>query len=80
MVISPNEMNHHISTVIIAPISSSQHEYPTRVPVEFLNSSRYIVLDQVRTVDRQRLVKKIGEIAEPARSTILARLSEMFAA
>ena len=78
VVVSPDEMNG-ISTVIVAPLASTDREYPTRIPVNFLNGTRSIVLDQIRTVDRIRLVKKIGEIDETARKTILARLQEMFA-
>lgn len=77
-VISPDEMNA-ISTVIVAPLTSTDKNYPTRVPVTFLNGERSIVLDQLRTVDRVRLVKKIGEIDETAQGLVLERLQEMFA-
>lgn len=78
VVISPDEMNQHISHVILAPISSSNRKYPTRVPIELLNSERSIVLDQIRTVDKERLVKKIGDIGKAARGKTLERLKEMF--
>ena len=78
-VVSPDEMNGHIATVIVAPLTSTDKKYPTRVPAVFLNGERIIVLDQLRTVDRVRLVKKIGEIDEPARRVTLERLQEMFA-
>jgi mRNA interferase MazF len=68
-----------ISTVIVAPLTSTDKKYPTRVPVTFLNGERSIVLDQLRTVDRVRLVKKIGEIDEAAQRLVLERLQEMFA-
>jgi mRNA interferase MazF len=78
VVISPDEMNRNISTVIIAPLSTPK-SYPTRVPVSFLNSERVVVLDQIRTIDNVRLVKKIGEIEKDERSEILKRLADMFA-
>ncbi|HMJ08225.1 MAG TPA: type II toxin-antitoxin system PemK/MazF family toxin, partial [Pyrinomonadaceae bacterium] len=63
----------------IAPLSSTRLKYPTRVPVDFLNSERFVVLDQIRTVDKSRLVKKIGEIDAALRKSILAKLEELFA-
>jgi mRNA interferase MazF len=79
VVISPDEMNSNVSHVVIAPISASQSNYPTRIPVELLNSKRSIILDQVRTVDKDRLVKKIGEIEKAVQKEILERLQELFA-
>lgn len=79
VVVSPDEMNRNISNVIIAPLSAATIKYPTRVSVSFLNSERAVVLDQVRTVDKIRLVKKIGEIEREARAAILERLQELFA-
>jgi mRNA interferase MazF len=79
VVVSPNELNRHLKSAIIAPISSAGPEYPTRVAVEFLNGHRAIILDQVRAVDQRRLVKKIGEIDQAARSLIIDKLQELFA-
>ena len=79
VVISPNEVNHNLHSVIIAPLASTKMEYPTRIAVEFLNSTRHVILDQIRTVDRVRLVKKIGEIDEAFRPRIVERLHELFA-
>lgn len=79
VVVSPNEMNHNLQNVIIAPLSSAGTNYPTRIPVNFLNSERAIVLDQIRTVDSVRLVKKIGEIDKAAQTATLERLRELFA-
>ena len=78
VVVSPDELNRHVETVIIAPISSTRAKYPTRVPVEFLNETRYVILDQIRTVDHSRLVKKIGELEKEARTAITDRLLELF--
>jgi mRNA interferase MazF len=79
VIISPDELNNNLDTVIIAPLSSTNLRYPTRVPVTFLNSERYIVLDQIRTVDSSRLVKKVGEIDPSFRKAAIERLSELFA-
>jgi mRNA interferase MazF len=80
VVISPDEVNRNIASVIIAPLSSAGQKYPTRIPVNFLNSERVIVLDQLRTVDKNRLVKKIGEIEKAVQKETLERLQELFAA
>ncbi len=58
VVISPDEMNYNINTVIIAPMTSSSKKYPTRVPIEFQGKKGQVVLDQIRTVDKVRLIKK----------------------
>lgn len=78
VVISPDELNRHVETVIIAPLSSTRAKYPTRVPVEFLNETRYVILDQIRTVDHSRLVKKIGELEKEARAKVTDLLLELF--
>jgi mRNA interferase MazF len=79
VVISPDELNANVHTVIIAPLSSRGAKLPTRVPVDFLNGERSIILDQIRTVDKVRLVKKIGEIDYDARKATIATLLELFA-
>ena len=79
VIISPDEMNRYIANVIIAPLSAVTAKYPTRISVSFLNSERVIVLDQIRTVDKVRLVKKIGEIEKDVQKVILDRLQEIFA-
>lgn len=79
VVVSPDEVNRNTDHVLIAPIATTNAKYPTRVAVEFLNSERSVILDQLRTVDKIRLVKKIGEIGEASRGAILDRLAEYFA-
>ena len=64
LVISPDEMNHNIDTVIIAPMTTKSHAYPTRIRVEFDGKDGWIVLDRIRTVDEIRLVKHLGEISK----------------
>lgn len=79
VVISPDEMNRNVSYVVVAPISASQSNYPTRISTELLNNKRSIILDQIRTVDKDRLVKRIGEIDKAAQKQTLDCLQEMFA-
>ncbi len=78
VVISPDEMNHNINTVIIAPMTSSIKKYPTRVPVEFQGKKGQIVLDQIRTVDKTRLIKKIGRLKKSTYEKVASTLQEMF--
>ena len=77
-VISPDEMNHHIGTVIIAPMTTKGRGYPTRVPCTFQGVEGQIVLDQIRTVDKARLVKKLGRLSATAADRLLNVLIEMF--
>lgn len=79
VVISPDEMNRNVGHVLIAPISSAGGRYPTRIPLELLNSPREIVLDQIQTVDKVRLVKKIGKIDKAVQKETIDRLQEIFA-
>ena len=79
VIISPDEMNLHIDTVIIAPMTTKGRPYPTRVPVRFKGKSGQIVLDQIRTVDKIRLVKRVGKIDELTRTQVLTLLAELFA-
>lgn len=79
LIISPDEMNRHIGTVIIAPMTTKGKNYPTRVECEFEGKSGEIVLDQLRTVDKKRLVKKAGRINKETQELVLLALAEMFA-
>ena len=79
VVISPDEMNRHLESVIVAPVSSDDGKYPTRIPFEFLDKKRTIILDQLRTVDKERLFKKIGKVSGAPRERTAAVLQEMFA-
>jgi mRNA interferase MazF len=77
-VISPDEMNHHIGTVIIAPMTTKGRDYPTRVPCTFQGTAGQVVLDQIRAVDKTRLVKKLGRLSPSASDRVLSVLGEMF--
>jgi len=79
VVISPDELNAHLRTSIVAPLTTGSHEYPFRVPCQFAGKRGHIVLDQIRTVDRERLVQKLGRIAPATLAKVLAVLQEMFA-
>ena len=79
LVISPDEMNRHIGTVIVAPMTTQGREYPTRIPVRFQRKSGQIVLDQIRTVDKMRLVKRLGKVDDATAQKVLALLNEIFA-
>ncbi|HNQ15221.1 MAG TPA: type II toxin-antitoxin system PemK/MazF family toxin [Pyrinomonadaceae bacterium] len=79
VIVSPDEMNKHLDSVIIAPVSTVTREYPTRVPFEFLGGMRAVVLDQIQTVAKSRLTKKIGDLDSPERAATVAILQEIFA-
>ena len=79
LVVSPDEMNRFIATVIVAPMTTKGRQYPTRVSCRFQGQHGQIVLDQLRTVDKVRLLKKLGQIAPKTRQMVLSVVGEMFA-
>ena len=79
LIISPDEMNEHIRTVIVAPMTTKGRPYPTRVPCTFQGKRGQVVLDQIRTVDKTRLVKRLGSISDAAQDKVLDVLQELFA-
>jgi mRNA interferase MazF len=79
VVISPDEMNRFIRTVIIAPLTSRGRSYPTRVDCRFDKKDGQVVLDQIRTVDKARLIKKLGRLEETTQERVLGCLAELFA-
>ena len=80
LVISPNEMNEYIQTVIIAPMTTTSRPYPSRVACQFDAKEAFIVLDQIRTVDKRRVVKRLVEIDSATQQQVLDVLAELFAA
>jgi len=78
LVVSPNEMNHSIRTVIVAPMTTKGQAYPTRVPCRFKGKTGQVVLDQIRTVDRARLIRRLGRVDGATAATVLSVLQEMF--
>ncbi|MDD5558199.1 type II toxin-antitoxin system PemK/MazF family toxin [Candidatus Methylomirabilis sp.] len=79
VVVSPDELNEHLRTVIVAPLTTGGQAYPFRVPCRFGGRVGRIVLDQIRTVDRERLVRRLGQLSPATLGRTLAVLQEMFA-
>lgn len=78
LVISPDEMNQHLQTVIVAPMTTVTRPYPTRVAVRFQGKRGQVALDQLRAVDWQRLVRKLGTVSAGTAHAASATLVEMF--
>ncbi len=79
LIVSPDEMNRHIRTVIVAPMTTKGRAYPTRVNCRFKGKAGQVVLDQLRTVDKKRLIKQLGQLDKSAQKEVLAVLADMFA-
>jgi len=78
VVVSPDELNHHLGTTIVAPLTTGQHPYPYRVACRFGGKSGHIVLDQIRTVDHERLRKRLGSVSPATLRAVLGVLAELF--
>jgi mRNA interferase MazF len=78
LVISPDELNRFIATVIVAPMTTKGRDYPSRVSCVFQGKQAQVVLDQIRTVDKARLVKRLGKVGPQTQSEVLSSLAEMF--
>lgn len=79
IVISPEEMNDHLRTVMVAPMTTGSHPAPFRIPVTFASKKGLILLDQIRTLDKQRLLKKVGTLSSKTLDATLATLQAVFA-
>lgn len=79
LVVSPNELNQYLRTVIVAPMTTAGRAYPWRVPCRFQRRSGFVALDQLRTVDVERLVRRLGHLGPQTVTTVLRRLQELFA-
>lgn len=79
VVISPDEMNRHVGPVLVAPLTTKGRSYPTRIPFRFQRKSGQVVLDQIRTVDKTCLVRRLGKISDRTAREVLTVLGEMFA-
>jgi len=78
VVISPNEMNKFLNTVVIAPMTTSSKNYPTRIEVRHDNKIGWIVLDQIRTIDKQRIIRELGQLAKPEIFELKSILKETY--
>ena len=79
LIISPDEMNRHIRTVIVAPMTTVGKKYPTRVSCTFKKKKGQIVIDQIRTIDKSRLIKKLGTIDPNTQLEVIGVLQSLFA-
>jgi len=79
LLVSPDDMNRYLSTVIVAPMTTTIRGYPTRVLIRFAGKQGEIALDQIRTIDKARLIRRLGEIDETSAREAASRLVEMFA-
>ena len=79
LIISPDEMNRHIRTVIVAPMTTAGKEYPTRISCNFKKKKGKIVIDQIRTIDKSRLIKRLGTIDPNTQLEVIAVLQRLFA-
>ena len=79
LVVSPDELNQYLGTVIVAPMTTGGRAYPWRVPCRFQRRSGFVALDQLRTVDAERLLRPLGRLTPQTVTTVLRRLQEMFA-
>ena len=80
VVVSPDELNAHLRTAVVAPMTTGGKAYPWRIPCRFQRRSGYVALDQLRTVDQERLVTRLGSVSATTLSDVLGGLQEMFAA
>ncbi len=79
LIISPDEMNRHIRTVIVAPMTTAGKDYPTRISCKFKKKKGQIILDQIRTIDKTRLIKKLGSINPETQLEVISVLQRLFA-
>ena len=79
LVISPDEMNRHIRTVIVAPMTTTEKGYPTRIVCQFKKKKAHIVLDQIRTIDKTRLIKNLGTLDTETQLMVISVLQRLFA-
>ena len=79
LVVTPDELNAHLKTFIVARLTTGAHQYPFRVPCRFAGKDGHIIVDQIRVVDRERLTKRLGALTQPTLRKVLDVLQQMFA-
>ncbi len=79
LIVSPDELNDHLRTIIVAPMTTGGRAYPWRIPCQFQHRSGFVAVDQLRTIDSHRLLKRLGRLAPATLAKVLAALQEMFA-
>ncbi len=79
LIVSPDELNQHLGTVVVAPMTTGGHAYPWRVPCRFQRRAGFVAVDQLRTIDTERLVKRLGKLDSETVLQVLRVLQEMFA-
>lgn len=80
VIISPNEMNKYLQTIVVAPMTSASKHYPTRVAVNHNKTKGWVVIDQIRTIDRKRVVKVLGQLTEKESENVKSTIHETFVA
>ncbi len=78
VIISPDEMNRHLHTIIIAPMTTTSRKYPTRIEVKHEQKIGWIVIDQIRTIDKQRIIKLLGRLSQPEMKEVKSVIKEAF--
>ena len=79
LIVSPDELNEYLRTLIVAPMTTGEHSYPFRIGCRFQGKNGYVVADQIRTIDRERVVKTLGKLSDQTVTSVLGVLQEMFA-
>lgn len=79
LIVSPDDLNEHLRTALVAPMTIGGRAYPWRIVCRFQRRSGFVALDQLRTIDQERLVKRLGRLAPSTLTEVLQRLQEMFA-
>ena len=79
LIVSPDELNDYLRTLVVAPMTTGGHSYPWRIPCQFRRRSGFVAVDQLRTVDSHRLLKRLGQLPPATLSRVLGTLQQMFA-
>ncbi len=78
VIISPDEMNKYLRTIIIAPMTTSSRKYPTRIEVKHDKKTRWVIIDQIRTIDKKRIIKVLGKLSQPEIKEVKSVIKETF--